>query len=537
MIENPMSPNDEQLLLNALVTYGDACAQPGLTPSCPYYRKDSAGVPYCEEQCRTLLDDFGVRSRPVRHVQIGGLVMSGRQLPLTAAGGVAAFDAQQLYLTDRQKLPANQSTSSLLMGLRATMTQLPLEEGSALKQRAKATWLELARRGVPVAGIVRAGVLPGVTAEIASFSLLPAMLDAGLLVRAASDEYLQRLRALSDQTWGYVLAQAVDSEDSPESARGIAMRTFRPDFLKYHFGASQLLPGFGTDESVRPEAISAAMASDVRFTYAISGRFLNRVQDWLGRILADDFEEVIAWATPPIPVFTALSARDISPDPVELWLWERYTVTNEEDWSESSLMLEWQVHNGIKERPLPQTIWAERKTDEGVIANLALLKSSSKHDRIARRANGLRADDFVNVAVRHLRVGEVQKAADLYFGLAELRPSDPGVLNNLGFCLVPLDLELALKYLQRASIFPVEDPVTNAANRVLVLHLLERDAEATRLADLILSSEQGDDGPGEAVVLWEHSHGGGFRLLEHAYARQYIERLREHMQERSLKEV
>jgi hypothetical protein len=421
------------------------------------------------------------------------------------------------------------------MGLRAAMAEQPLEEGSPLKQRSQEIWLELGRRDLPVEGMIRAGVLPSVTAAVSSFSLLPAMLDAGLVRPAASDEYLERVRDLSDQTWGSLLAQALESEESAESALSLAMRTFRPELFEPYLSRISPLPSVtGGEAPLRPEVVEA-MESDLRFPYALSGRFLNRVQDWLNRLLTEgDIPALSAWTAPPISLFVALSDRATPPDTVGLWIWERYTVTNVEDWSESSLNLEWQVHNGIKEPPVPLTVWAERKTEEGQVANLALLKSSRRHDRISRPVNGLQAEDFVNTAANLLRFGEAQKAADLYFGLAELRPTDSRVLNNLGFCLVPIDLDLALKYLQRASIYPSEQTEVNAANRVLVLHLLERDSEAIRLANVVLSSEPEDGYP---AILWEHPHGGGFRLLESAFAREYIQRLRGHMEERVAREA
>ena len=109
------------LLMNALVTFSDSCTLPLLTPSCPYYRHDGHSAS-CNEECRDLIDEWGIADRRVREVQIGGLVLRGRGMPIEVATGAVPFDATKNYLRERRFSPPQQSTGSLLLGLGAYVT-------------------------------------------------------------------------------------------------------------------------------------------------------------------------------------------------------------------------------------------------------------------------------------------------------------------------------------------------------------------------------------------------------------------------------
>lgn len=87
-------------LLNAAVAFGDACTRPKLTPTCPFYEEYDTG-PTCGEQCRGIGESLGVTSRKVATHQVGGLVLTGREIPRSAAAGAEEFDAGRLYIAEK----------------------------------------------------------------------------------------------------------------------------------------------------------------------------------------------------------------------------------------------------------------------------------------------------------------------------------------------------------------------------------------------------------------------------------------------------
>jgi len=117
----------------------------------------------------------------------------------------------------------------------------------------------------------------------------------------------------------------------------------------------------------------------------------------------------------------------------------------------------------------------------------------------------------VEAAIDHLSDGRIQEAADIFAGLVELRPADGDALNNLGFCLLPLDPSGGLEELERASLYPQGNVVLNLANRALALHLVGRDQDALQLAREVMGSEH--RGVGRAVM-WKHDHDAGELTLE-----------------------
>lgn len=106
----------ERLVLNALITFADACTLPSLTPSCPFYELEN-DLPSCQEQCRQLASEMGSEDRPVVQQRIGGLVMKGRQIPKFVVGGMNDFDAGREFMAQRHLDPDSQSVTSLLIGL------------------------------------------------------------------------------------------------------------------------------------------------------------------------------------------------------------------------------------------------------------------------------------------------------------------------------------------------------------------------------------------------------------------------------------
>jgi hypothetical protein len=199
-----------------------------------------------------------------------------------------------------------------------------------------------------------------------------------------------------------------------------------------------------------------------------------------------------------------------------------------EEWSYSSLVLEWLTHKGEPPADSLERVIAERRTDPDTVAELALDRAAKRRDRQMPNA-GLQAGSFVPAAVDLLEGKKYNEAVELFAALVELRPGDGEALNNYAFCLLVVDPAKALLALQRASLFDWHGSAINIANTVLCLHLLGRDEESALLARQFLD---GDVDTGQTGYLWRHNPALPEHRLECVAVRDYVASLLDHMLER-----
>ncbi|MBW8486657.1 NACHT domain-containing protein [Actinomadura parmotrematis] len=108
--------------------------------------------------------------------------------------------------------------------------------------------------------------------------------------------------------------------------------------------------------------------------------------------------------------------------------------------------------------------------------------------RIDRNAPEQRAapkwsEMLIRIASRQLMAGRPEVAIGVYESAVEESPGDPRLVNNLGFCLMPVDPDAALTALERAAALFRRPYGVNVANRML-LHLMRDDpAAANRIGD------------------------------------------------------
>lgn len=521
MHERPSEDKAHAILMDALVSYSDACTLPDLTPSCPYYEVTDVGAT-CQEQCLALIQDQGAANRPIRDVQLGGLVMTGRALPLSVASGMSQFDAYETYLRDRRAPARQQSTSSLLLGLEAALCAFPIERNESRVERAFALWSELERRDLPISAIATEAILPSVASSIGVLSAIPAMREAGVWDNDVSTDFLDRVEVLAQQGWTTVLKDAIDAEPSREVAMKRAGRS--GSRLQTPSGPASVF-SYSEDDFDFSTEVREKLSANGQLPYAIANRFTGRVVEWLSRLLNEDMRALFLWQAPPSPVFLALSGPNRTPDEHARWIWDRYTTTRLDDWAKSSLLLEWRSHHDGS-APLSPRVWGERITEKDPVASLALEKSSQLARRPRRPERGLRPQEFVDTAVRHLKEGRVEDAANIFAGLAELRPADGDVLNNLGFCLMATEPEHALIVLQEASLYPRSQELVSSSNRALTLHLVGRDADAIAVAEEALDQDHHEG----SCYMWRHTHDRQpLELVAVDDAREYLKDLLVHL--------
>jgi len=508
----------EHILLDALVSYSDACTLPDLTPSCPYYVNE-AGTPTCEEQCRGLLARWGGAVRPVESHKQGSLVLTGRAIPRTSASGVTAFDAAERYLRDRGLPLPQQSTGSLLLGLEAAMTAMPRPERLESMSRALDLWDELERRGLPVDAVVGAGILPTLATHLAALTTIPYVSVRGDL-HEVSAEMLDRLKHFIEP-WQDLLETSFAEEGAEEDVRRAIRLTFRPEPPNRRLFGARDIPTWNEVEDEVPGAEEQPFA--LLISYALSGRFVDRVLSWFTRALADDKLAVLGWQAPPVGIFSALRGHRETEEH-GLWLWERNTVTHLEDWSTTSLMAEWRAHE-VADHNLAPLIYGERSCNHEQVATTALTRMSKSRPNKPRPLVGLRAQDLTTRAVELLKAGDFTAAADVFAGLVELRPWDGDALNNLGFCLLPIDLQAALQRLQEASLYPGESVTINVANRVLALLLLGRPTDAQGLAEASIGTIEKHPAQDHECFVWRRDDASQALTLGRADSHTYLQEL------------
>lgn len=465
-----------KIFLDALVTYSDACTRPQLTPSCPFFRSAEDG-PTCAEECRGIAEDAGVSSRPIGEAVVeGGLVLTGRQLPTTAAAGAFDFDAQRIYIQERELPHGEQSTTSLLIGLAVGLRPERRESTSSDEERVLSIWRELEARSVSVEGVVRGAIVPQMAARIAERSLLPHVAQSGTLPPSASVALLRDLADAPPGSWSTLLDALVASFGREPAARAAATRSSRSPYRRLAPGVVERpLPE-------RDEGDAFEIPVDAHIMLAMSGEFVGRVEEWLSRLLEEDLLAALRATPPPPSVFLALDYDRVIRDETGLWIWERFAVTEFAEWSDSSLLLEWRYLRGDYCGPCPDRIFAERVTPREIIAERALERASRLRG-VKVVPQDLHPMYFVEQAVAHLKAGRWEAAASIFRGLVEIRPADGEAWNNLGFCEVHGSPEAAFAALEHASLFELREPLINVANRCLALHLLGRDDEAMALAE------------------------------------------------------
>ncbi|GAA2051169.1 tetratricopeptide repeat protein [Leifsonia soli] len=504
--------DEERIFLDALVSYTDACVQPELTPSCPFYVNND-GHATCGEQCLTILAEHGVNERPVVVRQVGGLLMTGRMLPAASVSGPTSFDAAQEYMVGRDKPPHARSTSALLMSLRSATFKRLYQDIEADDDDTFELWSELERRGVEMDRVFAGGIARELAVAVAVRVLV-------MIAQQGSDSTQAPLPPSGHSSamvaaWVDVAKFGMDDDlrqrsDDEFFSRGEA---FQVDLRK-------ILPSFFADE----EAMRDLLAQR-ELGYLFSPAFLLRATHWFASLLNVDLNAALNAGVPDPYVFTSLPLNDPM-DESGAWIWERFTLTDINSWSSSSLTQEWRWQKLGRASACAARTLKERSLAADVVAEAAMLKASRTSGRRVH-SRGFDPAQFVGPATELLLKDEWEHAVRIFEGVVELNPGDGTAWNNLGFCWLRESAERALPLLQRGAALQHPVELISIANQVLALHLTGSNGEALRLADQHLALPHLDEG---LAVVWHHeSRDVRLELLDDADPRQYLEELVNHI--------
>ncbi|ROR80036.1 hypothetical protein SAMN06295974_1931 [Plantibacter flavus] len=513
------SQAEQRILLDALVSYSDACTLPLLTPSCPFYSVDS-GRASCEEQCRDIATSRGAEPRNVRNGNVGGLVMHGRELPIRSVSGAQPFDAAEQHLRQRGRPLSEQGVSALLLGLEEQVLGAVTSSEQPNPYMSEVIWGELSRRGLNMERIVRGGL----TAEIATAVRLSLQLfvlkRAGLTAPGNTSDIEEAISGTGLRWFTLLEASVVRWEDASERS-ALTAPTHTPARIRELWGP--LLAADVTDIM-----IDSFLSGTPEYHHAMSREFALRVAAWFDHLFETDLTAAFSITAPEhAEMFTALPMHR---DDIEgKWIWERFTVTDLDDWHASSLIEEWRCDPATIAALCPDRILNERTIDNRTAGERALVAVSDARPRMPRY-KGIVPSLFISEAEQALREGAWERAAKIFAGVIELRPADAEAWNNLGFCQMGgMQYEAALKSFTRSAELPRGGGTVSIGNRTLLLHLLGRDEEALEVSKHLRFVPL--DADAIQAVLWAHpTETGQLELVDQVGMIPYIRDLRAHIE-------
>lgn len=188
--------------------------------------------------------------------------------------------------------------------------------------------------------------------------------------------------------------------------------------------------------------------------------------------------------------------------PFYMWLLNRYTTTYLGDWNLSSLEIEYRFQLGQYRPELSASVLDERRIDNDRLNAEIARRSMRPRKTISSRSL---VSLHVGAAIQMLQTGRHFEAAALFEAVLYVFPTDPQALNNHGFCLIPVDPELALESLTKAAEEGMQFSAMNSANRALCLWRLGKPSAALVVAEEYWTARQmnGVAGADPSAYMWD----------------------------------
>jgi hypothetical protein len=239
------------------------------------------------------------------------------------------------------------------------------------------------------------------------------------------------------------------------------------------------LPDWGVDAAAWREAVGLDVAADLDSALtAVVKSLPPMLLQWVANAPFDDLLALKASAP-------AEMAALIAPDPSKSPLFERYgwivdrTVTPQpERWGRASLLLEYRTATLDEPSFVPPTVIDARAHDLDDVAHAIALRVCQEADTAESEQWAALMTGMQQRAAAHLEDGQYAQAASLFDFMVSRRPGDATALNNLGFCLMPVDRAKAAHYL-REGVRNGFEPMCVALHNLLMC--AETDADRSRV--------------------------------------------------------
>lgn len=266
------------------------------------------------------------------------------------------------------------------------------------------------------------------------------------------------------------------------------------------------LPDWGVDAVAWREAVGLDVATDLEAALnAVVKSLPPMLLQWVANA---SFEDLLALRAPA----PAEMADLVAPDPSKSALFEQYgwivdrTVTPQpERWGRASLLLEYRAATLDEPTFVPPTVIDARSHDLDEVAHAIASRVCQEADAAESEQWAALMTGMQQRAAAHLVDGQYAQAAALFDFMVSQRPGDATALNNLGFCLLPVDRAKAAHYL-REGVRHGFEPMCVALHNLLMC--AETDADRGRVlleADHYWASDL--DAQPQPCTLWAYRDG------------------------------
>lgn len=459
----PSEGAERTIFIRALQQFSDDCQPPDLHAHCPFSVDVPTGGRGCAEECMDILAKYGDPFSLSEAIDLGNGIAALRRRPKSRPrrgpeAGSRPFDARAILARDRDsdRSITTWSTVSLMTILVEQITRSPGQSGPNRTYNIKMCWKELERRDHDVVSYIRWGIGRAVATNIV-LAIFSPYLDV------KGHEALSTVREIPPG-WKDLL----DMVDKPED------------------------PLDSVDTS--PDE---ARERNRRIASSMKGPFAELTLTWARTASIDD---LIAWKPPADPQeVTNPVDPGGTPDEREAtfqWLVERFTRTYLADWSKAALHLEWRYLHKQLVAPCPSLAMHQRRIDESELAKeiarraVPALDGSRFAEDITLGVPSLSIDRLTTTAAEFLEAGRRSAALALFEAAKRDYPSDPEVLNNYGFCMLPASPKEGLDEIEAAGRLGYTRQDIILANRLYGLFLQNRFTSALRAAEDLYSKEE-----------------------------------------------
>lgn len=477
MAENLVEdPNSARIFLRALREFSETCEPPQLHHDCPFAHEISENLRGCGEECMDLLGKYGGPPPSTELTLSNGLTVRRSRRPRPRHSAIResrAYDARAEYLSESERSPRPQwSLQALLYRFRELIQTPPWRFENEPEERDN-----------EIREII---VLLGARGLTMNEHL-------NLTVR-----FFARMALFAELVTG----RASEVDEHTEIGEWVAFveREGRklPDVPP---GPSESRSGL-ENRSPFHEMILLGMWASL-----------------------SPIDEVLSWA-PPKATFEDFASRSKEDFEAESsvrtsqgrWLIDRFTETYLDRWDDDSLCYEWSFLHGQVSPPCsPFELRAREVKMTELSAEMAdrlvkQVRRKAKNGKDMRRfdvSTSTITSHLVKPAASFLREGRFTEARALFEAILQTDPESADANNNLGFCLLPENPQLALKYFDETERLTGARGDLLAANRMLALAKLGEVTAVLDIADvafgLAMSSIQDKNvklAPGVGSYVW-----------------------------------
>lgn len=442
--------NASQIFLRALREYSESCEPPNLKHDCPFAIEISPGHRGCGEECMDLLGRYGAPRPLDSAVGANGITIRRSRRPRprhSATRDTQAFDARAAYLSESERSPRQQwSLQSLLYRLKELVQTPPW------------TFIELDEsRGEHISNVAELLSARGLELGKHLDSAIRQQVRMSLFQVIAPTQIAKNEASKEVEIWRKYITESM------ELTKSITKNSLSPQIKN-------------TDSLLFQMNVALGLWSD--FT---------------------SLESLIAWEAPIEKLSEILKSQpDMKFDEAFIndkrngkWLVDRFTETYIDRWDTESLCREWSFIHGqiappcspfeLKSREVKVSALSQEMSDRLVRVNKNQ-SSRVKTLQTPEHQTGLMTSQLVKPAVGFLSQGRFTEAQALFEAILQMDPSDPDANNNLGFCLIPQNPELALKYFNECENLTGKRSELLSVNRMLALASLGRRTIVAEIA-------------------------------------------------------